>query len=261
MERLEQPTKRKGLNKHHVFLWGMLFLVAGMVSRCILQNRVLQMGASTGMDLLEILSASGSAMAAATAALILQALETCAIPVFAFLLVDEFEKGKSRKKMLLFLLIAAIVSEIPYNYVMQGQFLNLTSRNPIFAMAFGVLVLYFFRRYSEKSAANVLVKVFVVFAAVLWMVMLNVDHGVALLIVTVVMWAFRRKRAISSVFGAVAASACVLISPFYIVSSMGILPVCLYREDDEEEPAETAVVPYLIYPILLVAVGMLANFI
>ena len=73
MERLNQPTK-KGISKQQVFLFGMLFLLAGVISRSVLQNRVLHMGSLTGQQLLEAMSASETAIVTATVALVLQAL-------------------------------------------------------------------------------------------------------------------------------------------------------------------------------------------
>lgn len=257
MEKIKNP-REKGLSKNQVLFWGLMFLFAGMISRGILQNRVLQMGGLTGMQLLQLLSGSGSAMATATAALVMQALETCAIPIFAFFLVEGYEKSQSRKKLLLYLLIAAATSEIPYNYVMAGTFLHTASRNPAVAMLIGMVVLYFFHRYSEKSFKNVLVRCAIGIAAVLWAVMLNVEHGPALLIVMMVMWTLREKRHMFTLIGGVAAAACMLISPFYIVSIMGILPVHLCREETAED---MKIFPYLTYPVLLLAVCLLSNFI
>ena len=257
MERLRRPGK-KGLGRQQLLLFGMLFLLAGMFSRSFLQNRVLQMGSLTGWQLLEVMSTSSGAVAAATVALVMQALETCAIPIFAFLLVDGYETCQNRRKMLLFLLIMALVSEIPYNVAMSGEVLYMKSRSPAVAMVIGMAVLYFLHRYSENSFKNVLVRIFVGIAAVLWAVMLSVDHGVALLVVMMAMWALRKKKHLLALVGGAVAAACVLISPFYLASAMGILPVYLCREED---PAETKIFPYLIYPVLLLAVGLLSNFI
>lgn len=255
MERLNQQKKR-GLNKRQLVFWGLLFLLAGMIGRGFLQNRVLQLGSMTEQQLLAAMSASGAAMAAATASLVMQALETCAVPIFAFLLVVVFEKTKSRKKLFLNLLLTAAVSEIPYNLAMGGKLLDLTSRSPALAMVIGLLVLYFFQRYEEKSMQNALVKVIVCIAAVLWCVMLKVEHGVALLVVAMVMWAFRKKGQFPVLFGAVAATACSVMSVFYIVSAMGVLPVHLYR--DEEDARENGMILYFAYPVLLLVVGLLS---
>jgi hypothetical protein len=120
------------------------------------------------------------------------------------------------------------------------------------------VVLYFFHRYSEKSFKNVLVRCAIGIAAVLWAVMLNVEHGPALLIVMMVMWTLREKRHMFTLIGGAAAAACMLISPFYIVSIMGILPVHLCRE---ETPEDTKIHPYLYYPVLLLVICLLSNFI
>lgn len=258
MERLSRH-ERKGLNKHQLLFWGLMFVVAGLFSRSFIQNRVLQMSNMTGQQLLEVISASKSAMAAATAALVMQALETCAIPIFAFLLAEGFEKTKSRPKLLLFVLITAVASEIPYNLAMYGKLLDTTSRNPAVALLIGVAVLYFFRRYRDKSFQNVFIKVFVAISSVLWAVMLNVEHGVALLIMVMTMWALRNKKSLRALFSSFAAAICMIISPFYIVSAMGILPVHLYREDEQEQE-QNVVLLYAAYPVLLLVVGVLAKF-
>ena len=96
MRRLGQ-MERKGLNKTHLLIWGLVFALFGIISRSILQNGILQMHRLTQEQLLENLQISDTAMAVATAAVILQGIETCAIPVIAFLLVNGFEKAEMAK--------------------------------------------------------------------------------------------------------------------------------------------------------------------
>ncbi len=255
MRRLGQ-TERKGLNKCSVYIWGLVFVLAGVLSRSILQNGILQMNTLTTEQLLEKMSASTAAMVVATASIVLQAVETCAIPVFAFLLVDRFEKGKNGKKLLLGLLATAVISEIPYNLAMYGQPLHMATRNPAVALVIGLAVLYFFRRFSENSFANVLIKVFVGICAVLWAAMLNVEHGLPLLVVIMTMWALRNKKAMATLFGGAVASGCVLFSPFYIGAALGILPVHFYKAEEEEK--EIALPLYAIYPAMLAILGVIS---
>ena len=256
MERVERPAK-KGLSKQQILFLGLLFLLAGMISRGVLQNRVLQLGSTTDQKLLEAMSAPAT-MVAATAALVMLALETCAVPIFAFLLVEEYANCKSRKTMLLYLLITAVISEVPFNYMTAGTYLDLGSRNPVVAMIIGMAVIYFFYRYGEMSFRDVLVRCLIGFAAALWSMILNIEHGEALLIVMMVMWTLRRNKQMLTLIGGIASAACMLISPFYIVSPMGILPVHLHREED---PEDMKILPYLVYPILLLAAGVLPIFI
>ena len=251
-------SERKGINKCHLYIWGLVFLLAGILSRSILQNGILDMNTLTGEQLLEKMSASTVAMAVATAAIVMQAVETCAIPVFAFLLVNGFEKGKSGRRLLLSLLALAAVSEIPFNLAMYGVPIYTATRNPAVALVIGLAVLYFFRRLSENSFANVLIKVFVGISAVLWAAMLNVEHGLPLLIVIMTMWALREKKAMAFLFGGALSSACVVFSPLYIASALGILPVHFYRAEEEE--AELALPLYAVYPAMLAVSGIISLF-
>lgn len=251
-------SERKGISKLGLLIWGLVFVLAGILSRSILQNGILQMNTLSAEALTEKLSASTAAMAVATVALVLQAAETCAIPVVAFLLVNGFEKAKSGKKLLLCLLIMAAASEIPYNLAMYGSFLHTATRSPAVALVIGLAVMYFFRRLSENSFANVLVKIFVGLSAVLWAAMLNVEHGLPLLVVIMVMWALREKKSMGILFGGAVASGCVIFSPFYIGAALGILPVYFYRAQEEEKDVPLAV--YAVYPAALAILGLVSIF-
>lgn len=257
MRRLAQ-TERKGLKKLHLVVWGLVFMLAGVLSRSILQIGILDMNTLTGEQLLEKISASTGAMAVATAAIVMQAVEACAIPVFAFLVVNGFHKAKNENKLLLCLLVMALVSEIPYNLAMYGKLLHMETRNPALALVIGLAVLYFFRRFGENSFANVLIKLFIGIAAVLWATMLRVEHGLPVLIVMMTMWALRDKKAAAILFGGAVASGCVLFSPLYIGAALGILPVYFYREEEEE--TEMPLLVYAVYPAALAAFGLVSIF-
>ena len=43
MEKVERP-REKGLKKNQILFLGLMFLLAGMISKSLLQNRVLQIG-------------------------------------------------------------------------------------------------------------------------------------------------------------------------------------------------------------------------
>ena len=71
MERLGE-TRPSGMNTNGLRTWGMLFVVAGIIGRSVLQKQLLGVGTVSGTQLLEVMQNSG-AMAIAAAALVLLA--------------------------------------------------------------------------------------------------------------------------------------------------------------------------------------------
>lgn len=203
------------------------------------------------MELVEAMQKSGTVMILATAALVLQALETCAVPIFAFLLVEGASHTANLPKYILRVALTALVSEIPYNLAMSGTFLDVSSRNPVFGSVIGLLMLWFYHRWQGKTLSRVLIRVAVTLAAMLWCVMLSVSYGPALLLILTVLWAMREKPMLRSVAGAMAALVCSVGSVFYMASPMGFLAVHFYNG---EKGPDNRTINYLAYPVLLLAV-------
>ncbi len=254
MERLKKE-RSTGLTSNAVRTWGMLFLFAGIVGRSILQNRLLGIGQLSSKELLELLGASQSTMILASAALVLEAVETCAVPIFAFLLVEGFLHTKDLKRYALRLTGLALLSELPYNLAISGVLWEPNSRNPVFALLIGLALMFFFRYYGEKSVKNLAIKAFVLAAGILWTVMLRIDHGLTLVILVSLLWALRNRGQMRTYVCAVAAVALSILSPYYVASPMGFLPVHLHNG---ELGGENKLFNYLSYPVLLLSVGLVA---
>lgn len=248
--------KPAGLSGSALRIWGLLFALLGVGSNAIIQNGILGMSSTGGAALLDKLQ-NPDMMAAATVAMILQALYTCATPIFAFLLIEGFRHTESVKQYLLRLVGLALVSEIPYNLSMSGKWIDLNSRNPVFGMVIGLIILYFYRRYAEKSGKNIGIKALVTVAAILWISMLRIDEGVPLIVLIAVLWALREKGILRLLGGCTAAFVCMLSSPFYLVSVFAFLPIHFYNE---EQGSEGKLGKYLAYPVLLLAIGLAAKY-
>ena len=254
MERLSN-TKSSGLNRNGLRTWGLIFLAAGIFGRSVLQNQVLGIGQVNTQQLLEVMNSN---MMIATLALVLQAIETCAAPIFALLLVEGFQSTANYKNYLLRVLGVAALSELPYNLAMGGGLLDLSSRNPVFSMVLGLIVLYFYQRYSEKGMKNVLIKLVVTLAAMGWAFMLQITEGICLIMLIGILWAFRKKPLYRNFVGATAVVVCSLLSPFYLAAPMGFLVIHLYNGEKGEG---SRVVSYLAYPAVLLVIGIAAQFI
>lgn len=254
MERIRQ-NKPTGLHEAALRTFGMVFVLAGIVSKAILQNRLLGLGQISTQELLEAMQSSNQVMLYATLSLILQALETCAVPLFAFLLAEGFAHTRSFHRYLLRVLGTAVISEIPYNLAMHGQVLEFSSRNPVFGLVLALIMLYFFRRFAGKSIRNALMKLVVLLCAVVWGTMLGIPYGGCTVILVSVLWLMRSKPLMRSMVGATASMLCCFYSLFFMASPMVFLAIHFYNG---EQGAQNKVVNYLAYPVLLLAVFAVA---
>lgn len=253
MERLTN-TKKSGITGSGLRTWGMIFCILGIIGRGILQNRFLGTGSLSAQQLLEVMQSSENAMIAATLSLVLQAMETCAVPIFALLMLEGFQHTMDLRQYFLRVAGLAVLTELPYNLAISGKLFAADSRNPVFGLVLCLLMLYFYRRYAEKTFRNTLIKVIVTVAGILWTVMLKIDFGTGLVLIMAIMWACRRKPIYRNMAGAVMAIVCTLGNPFYLAAPMGFLAVHSYNGD---QGADNRVVNYLAYPVLLLAVGLI----
>lgn len=248
-----QTTKSSGIGSNALHAWGMFFAAIGIAARSILQIRLLGMGQVSAQTLLEVLRTSDSAMFTATAALVMQALETCAVPIFAFLLTEGYQKTSDFWKYVLRVLALALVSELPYNLAMSGKILDTSSRNPVFALVVGLVMLYLYGRFAEKSVKNTLMKAVITIAALLWPMMLGIQYGSCTVLLTAVMWVFRKKPLVRNIAAATASVVCTLFSPFFLAAPMGCLAIHFYNGEKGEQ---NRLVNYLAYPVLLLVIGL-----
>ena len=252
MERLGQ-NKPSGLHAGNLRAWGMLFAVAGIISRSLLQNQMLGMGIRNPTEWLELMQSSETAMAIATAALVLQAMETVAAPIFVFLLAEGFRHTSSRKNYFFRVAGLALLTEIPFDIAMNQKVLEFGTQNPVLGLVLCMIVLYLFERFSGKK----LICVIMALAGLAWALMLKIEHGIPMVLMVCVIYLFRNKRMFMGFSGMAAAALCTGISPFYLAAPMGFLVTHFYNG----EPGNSSrLVNYLFYPVLLLAVGLAAMF-
>lgn len=246
----------RGISAQGLRVWGLLFIVLGTAGQSIIQNALLGVNSGDTDALLQSLDSTDN-FAIAAVALVLQFVMACAVPIFSFLLVEGFRHTSSLKKYFLRVAGVALLSELPYNLAMSGNVLDLNSRNPVFGLILGLVMLYIFRYYAGKSFRNIVIKAVVILVAVLWVDMLRIQDGAAVVVMVAVLWALRKKRSWQVLGGCVAMFLCTAFSILYIASPITFLMVHFYNG----EPGEgNRVVNYLAYPALLLAIGLVAIF-
>ena len=245
-----------GLSTQALRIWALIFTAAGIFGRGLLQNGILQVNLLNGEELLAILNGSDRSMILATVAIVLQAVETCAVPIFAFLLVEGMKNTASAKKYFLRVLAVALISELPYDLCMSGKWVDLQTCNPVFGLLVSLVVLYFFHRYGEKTPGQYMIRIFVVLAGILWLGLLGVEYGLPTLILSLILWAVRNYPKYRILIGALTTVVCCLFSLFFMAAAMSFLILHFY---EGEKGRGNRLANYGIYPLLLLLVGLLSN--
>ena len=256
MERI-QPRRTRGISSSGVRIWGMLFVVLGALGKSLIQNRILGLSQPGGPGLEALLEANPEMMSYVTAAVVLMTLETCAVPIFAFLISNGMQHTGNVKKYMLRVLGTAVLAEIPYNLVTADKLLDLTSRNPVFGLVFAMIAINLSMDHPEKTLKDRLIRLFVTVCSAIWCGMLQIAYGGALVIIACVLYTFREKPSYRNLAGAAASVACSLSSMFFVAAPMGFMAVMLHNGEEGES---NRYVNYLAYPAILLitlAAGML----
>ena len=256
MERIRE-RRSSGINGNTLRMWGLLFVVLGAVGHGILQLRILGMGALEGTSLMAVLESDPDMMMVATMAIVLQALETCAVPIFAFLLVEGMLHTTNVNQYLIRILGTAALAELPYNLVMSGKLLDFSSRNPTFGLVIGLIAMWLYARYPGNEIKMLAIKGAVTLCAAIWCNMLSIRYGVMTCFLAAVLWAFRSKPNYRNMAGAAATILCSLNNLFFMAAPMGFLAVFLYNGEQGDANRK---VNYLVYPAILLAVAVVGMF-
>ena len=255
MERLNETTPSKGLSAAGLRNWGYLFLLLGVVAKAVIQNGIFRMQSTDSAQLLELLNTSGDMMALATVSLVMQALEVCALPLFALLLVEGFCHTSNFSKYLGRVALVALLAELPYNLAMGGGFFVIESRNPTFALLVGLVLLWLYRHYGEKSGKNIFINILVTAAALLWCGMLGIEHGGFTIILVAAAW-FTRGKQLRTLVCALTAAVGVVFSPLYLVAPISALAIHFYNGEKGES---SRIFTIACYPAMLL-LAYLATF-
>lgn len=248
MERLASRKKHE-INGNVLRAWGMVFLAAGVIGRGVIQNGMLGIGNISSQQLLEAMSASEMAMNLVTVSLILQSIETCAMPIFALLLTEGMQHTKDMKAYFLRIVKLALAVEIPYNLAMSGKLLDFSSRNPVFALVLSMVMVYLFGQFPAEKKSSKLIKLVIIAASMVWCEMLGIEFGSATVLVVAVMWGQRGNTLYRNFAGAAAAIVCTMFSPFFLAAPMGFMAVHFYGG---EQGTTGRRVNYLAYPVMLI---------
>jgi hypothetical protein len=254
--RLASREKKRGVDARAIRMMGWLALAAGIVGKTIIQNKLVAVDFDMSTSLL---------------GLAFYCLETIAIPVFSYLLVEGILHTKRFAYYFARVAGVAALSVIPYNLAYTGNPLNFSTQNPVIGLLVAMAMVYFFRQYGGRNLKGVAISVVVVLVSMMWVKMLNVQDGIATVLLVTTYWFCRKKQVVQVYGGAVVMVLCSVLNPnnpftsqtvafwnpFYIVGALGCLIMHFYNGDPDEG---NRWVNYLAYPVMLLGIWAFAEF-
>ena len=249
----EIGRRPRGMSGAALRTWAAMFLLIGIAGKTVIERGELGIDSASAQALMEAMDSS-SGMGFATIALICRLIYCSAVPIYAFLLTEGFQHTSDFWKYLERVLIVACAAELPYNLALSGNILNMSSRNPCFALALGLVLLFFYRQFAGKCFKNVLIKAALFLLALVWVAMLRIDEGFPLILLVTVFYALREKQSVRGIAACSAALVCSLSSIYYIVSPMTIIMTHFYNGEEGESGRAANM---LCWPLILLVFGVL----
>ncbi len=262
-----QYRKPTGISSQGIRILGLILLLAGAIGTGIVQGKLMTTDTSLKMT---------------TIALVIEIVQCCAMPLFVFLLVEGVQKTKSMKMYFLRVLIVAVLAEVPFDLINAGKVFDWRFFNPVFSLLICMVMLYLLRYYSQKEGKNILVKVVIVGVALLWTMFqlptpdtqLEVRYGfmresAALLsegfpmvVLAATLWFTRKNKSLQVFVGsAIMVMVAMAVPGWMYLQYMGAPIAMLIIHFYNGEPGEgNRYVNYLAYPVILMAVWLIAKF-
>lgn len=249
------PPYRPGVKLFHLsgraLQWiGSVLVCLSSFSAAILQRGVLELDREGAMEAVsEAMKPGGTAMGWATGAVLCSLLSTLAIPIFAKLLCESWERAAAPGRYLAGLAVCAAVSEIPYDFAMNGELADWSVQDPVWGLLLAAVMLEITRRWTMQSAAgNIAFRTAVVCAALLWALLLRVQLGTVMVLLAA-LFRFGKGRPALTIAGG------VLLTLVQFPAPVGMLFVYWF---DGEEQMGGGKLPAALYPAQLLAFGLLA---
>ncbi len=217
----------------------------------VIEHGVIQLENYTQQELSLALAEDADLMVMAGVGSVMQLIGGMALPLFAFLLVEGFRHTSSYRKYLLSLLLFAVISEVPYDMAMSRSCLDFSSQNAMFALVICLLLVYFLHMVEGmKGVPGILVRLVLVFGAVVWAALFRTQYGLCLVLLAAVFELFHDRPAPKMLLG-------ILISLMYVTGPLAFYGIWCYSGERKDRLPKYAY--YVFYPLHLLVLALIVR--
>ncbi len=174
-------------------------------------------------------------------------------PIFCFLIVEGFYHTKDVKRYVKRLALFAVLSEVPFDLLVSGKFIDIRYQNVFFTLFIGLLTIY-----AINSTINYMLKSAILAAGILVAMVLMTDYSFYGVILVYLFYNFREKRLFACILMGVAS---FLISTVQAAAILAAVPILMYNGQKGPKFADGKVWKYsfyAIYPIHMIILVMIA---
>ena len=222
--------------------------MVGTYAIAVLQNGLIKVDSYTMDTLLEAFNTDANVFGLSVTFMTCMAISAFALPVYAKLLLDGFQKTKDLKEYVIRVAVVALVSEMPYDYAMNRVCFDMSSQNPAMGMLIALIMLCIFRILEDtRGVKGVLLRIVIIISAVLWTVILSVSYGAGFVIMVALMWLFKENKKLAIISG-------IISSVIYFPAPLGFIFCKFYNG---EKGDGNRVLFYFLYPLQYLAIGLL----
>ena len=218
----------------------------------VVEKGMINLSQYTQQGLSDAMAEDAHLMMLAGVGSVLQLLGGLAIPVFAFLLVEGFRNTADYRKYAVTVLIFVLLSEIPYDLAMNQTVLELSSQNAMMGTAVSLVMLYLLAAADGKGAFGRALQVCTVIGAVFWVTLLRAQYGLCMVLLTAVLYLFRERSGIKTVFG-------IIISLMYVTGPLAFYGIWCYNGVRKDKLPKYLY--YLFYPLHLLILAVIAGWV
>lgn len=229
---------------------GAILMTLYFFGAAVIQNGVLHVQRYTPEELSQLLAGDANAMLWAGIASAAEIIGMIAISIFAYLTAKGAEHTSSMGRYILSVLAFALISEVPYDLAIYGQVWNWESQNTLWAVFIALAALWMIRRVEGRGAASYALSAVAVLGGCLWTVLLNCKFGWGFVLITAVLFLFRKNRTMSLIAGLGA-------SLVYLTAAMGFILISICTgEYRKGESGLSKYAYYAYYPIMLLLLAL-----
>lgn len=183
-----------------------------------------------------------------------------AFPVFCFLLVEGFFHTRDVKKYLVRLGVFAVLSEIPFDFLVFGRFVYLGYQNVFFTLFIGLLLLYLYNRF----VANVqpIYAIMTLISMLCLAFVIRCDYGAEGVLIIYLFYLFRFRPVPMYVLIGIVLCLMGGTEPF---AMLAFLPIAFYNGEKGGKETDSVVKQkiskyffYCFYPAHLLILGIIS---